>query len=187
MAITFAGRQTLKLNLGCGSNKMPGYVNVDLYGEPDVRQDLESFPWPWVDSSVEEIYLSHVLEHLGAAPNVFIQIMKEMYRVSANGAKIHIIVPHPRHDHYLGDPTHVRPVTPQMLALFDRAQCETWQAKGYSNTPLALFHGVDFQMIECAYVLDQKYQNVPPKDIEQLMNERNNVCAEIRMVFQVRK
>jgi hypothetical protein len=35
----------IKLNLGCGKNPMPGYVNVDKFGTPDVRHDLETFPW----------------------------------------------------------------------------------------------------------------------------------------------
>jgi len=186
MAIVF-GTPGLKLNLGCGSNKMQGYVNVDLFGEPDVRHDLEAFPWPWPNSSVEDIHMSHVLEHLGAAPNTFIGIMKELYRVARNGAKIRIVVPHPRHDHYLGDPTHVRPITPDMLALFDRQQCEAWQAHGYSNTPLALFHNVDFKMVECQFVLEPKYSHLSQQEAQQAISERNNVCTEIRIVLEVRK
>ena len=37
--------------------------------------------------------------------------MKELYRISCDQANIHISVPHPRHDDFLADPTHVRPIT----------------------------------------------------------------------------
>ena len=56
---------TLRLNLGCGNNKISGFLNVDIHGEPDIRHDLEEFPWPWGSGTVSEIVLNHVLEHLG--------------------------------------------------------------------------------------------------------------------------
>jgi len=54
----------LKLNLGSGQHPQPGFVNVDKLGEPDLKCDLEVFPWPWPENSVSEILLIHVLEHL---------------------------------------------------------------------------------------------------------------------------
>jgi hypothetical protein len=45
----------LRLNLGCGMNRLDGYVNVDRQGEPDLRHDLDVIPWPWPDDSVSEI------------------------------------------------------------------------------------------------------------------------------------
>jgi predicted SAM-dependent methyltransferase len=60
----------LRLNLGCGMRRLDGFVNVDKFGEPELRHDLETFPWPWPDDSVVEVLLNHVLEHLGHDPNV---------------------------------------------------------------------------------------------------------------------
>ena len=61
----------LRLNLGCGEDHKPGYINVDKYGNPDVLHDLEEFPWPWDDESVEEILMKHILEHLGERTDVY--------------------------------------------------------------------------------------------------------------------
>lgn len=177
----------MKLNLGCGSNKLPGHINVDKFGEPDVTHDLEQFPWPWPTSSVEEVNLSHVLEHLGADPDVFIGVMKELYRVCQGGARVLIAVPHPRHDNFIGDPTHVRPVTPQMLGLFSRKNCEHWRASGFANTPLALYHQVDFEIVSTRYVVEPRYSGLPPEQLDLAMAERSNVCAEIRMVLEAKK
>lgn len=183
----------LRLNLGCGSNKIAGYLNVDKYGEPDMVVDLERrgidlrVSWPWADNTVEKVVMSHVLEHLGADADTFIGIMKELYRVCINGARIEIAVPHPRHDNFIGDPTHVRVVTPQVLSLFSKRNCEEWASKGYANSPLALYHDVDFETVAVEYVPDWKFQKLPPGHLTEMAAHQNNVIAEIRMVLEVRK
>jgi len=183
----------LKLNLGSGRSPQPGYVNVDKFGDPDLKWDLEVFPWPWPDNSVSEILMSHVLEHLGAAADTFIGIMKELYRVCEPGAKIHIAVPHPRHDHFIGDPTHVRPVTPGMLKLFSRRENLRWQKMDSANTPLALYHGVDFEVSDLQYVLEEPYSRefregkLKPEDVDALLRKYNNVASEIRITLDVVK
>lgn len=185
--------RAVKLNLGCGSKKLEGYVNVDKFGEPDVRHDLESFPWPWPDDSVEEVLLVHVLEHLGHATDVFIGIMKELYRVCRGGALVKIIVPHPRHDSFISDPTHVRVVTPGVLALFSRENGEMFVEKQWSNPPLALYHGVDFRLLDTKWVLDDLWRGwldagkITQTEVETAMRDLNNVVSEIRMVLEVVK
>ena len=57
-----------------------------------------------------------------------------------------VTVPHPRSDLYLGDPTHVRPITPDVLSLFSRRLNLQWQQDGSANTPLALYTGIDFEI-----------------------------------------
>ena len=81
--------------------RIPAYINVDKFGNPDIKHDLESFPWPWKTNSVSEILLIHVLEHLGKDIETYFGIFKEMYRICNNGAKIMIIVPHFRHNFFL--------------------------------------------------------------------------------------
>ena len=64
-----------KLDLGCGKNKQAGFVGVDerAFEGVDVAHDLRR-PWPWSDSSVDEVHCSHFLEHL-TGQNVSISLM----------------------------------------------------------------------------------------------------------------
>ena len=82
--------------------------------------DLEKFPYPFDENSVDQIYMSHVLEHIGGESSVFNLIMQELYRICKNNSIIDIFVPHPRNDDFLSDPTHVRPITGMTLCLYDK-------------------------------------------------------------------
>lgn len=183
----------MKLNLGCGSQIFDGWVNVDKFGKPDQILDLETFPWPWDDNSADEILLSHVLEHLGQKPEVFIAIMRELYRVCRDGATLRVRVPHPRHDTFLTDPTHVRPITAATMEMFSRTANLEWQRTGGTNTPLALYHDVDFELVSARSELDEPYRSmyrdgkISAQDLEKLDRTLNNVVVEIEMVLKAKK
>jgi hypothetical protein len=185
----------MKLNLGCGMNKTPGWLNVDSAPacEPDMVWDLETTPWPWPDSSAGEMLFNHSLEHMGQDTKTFLEIIKEIYRVGRDGAVIRINAPHPRHDNFLHDPTHVRAVTPEMLVMFDRSKNEEWRRTGAANTPLGLYLGVDLEITDATMVLDEPYQSqlrsgaLKSDEVAALARERNNVIAECRIQMRVRK
>jgi hypothetical protein len=183
----------LRLNLGCGANKLPGFINVDKFGEPDLKYDLEMMPWPWDDNYVVEIVLSHVLEHLGQTPSVFLGIMGQMYRVCRHEARITIVVPHPRHDYFLADPTHVRPITPLGLSLFSQRLNREWAAAGLANTPLGMYLGVDFELVETLYKPSVDWFRLHPGtqvEFQHLLSEStiyNNLVEEMKMTLRVVK
>lgn len=187
----------MRLNLGCGFNKLDGYVNVDVEPscKPDVVHNLEATPWPWPSGSIDEIRAYHVLEHVGQQPVAFIRIIKEIHRILVDGGKLDIVTPHEHHDNYWGDPTHVRPITPAMMALFSKSHCRYAISNGWSSTPLAIYHDIDFDLIHCEFHLDSKWSKqldtvqaehraTLQQQIFVAAKERNNVIAEYRMVFR---
>ena len=185
----------VKLNLGCGSKKLQGYINIDKYDtyKPDIIHDLEKFPYPFEDNSINEILLSHVLEHIGQNPDIFNSIIKELYRICVHGAKIDIRVPHPRHDDFISDPTHVRPITVLGLQLYNKDLNLKWELSGAANTPMAIIHNVDFRIKHVTHILDKKYINllksekIQKDEIEDLAHKYNNVIQEIKIDWEVIK
>jgi hypothetical protein len=181
--------------MGCGHNRLDGWVNVDLSPacSPDQVADLEVTPWPWETASVSEVLFNHSLEHIGADPRVFLEIMKELYRVCAPGAVVDIRVPHPRHDNFIGDPTHVRIISPQVLSLFDRALNDQWQAAGEPNTPLAHYTGVDFHIVSAQTLIGEPYRSmyqqgqITQEQIAEALRTSNNVAEAFHIKLEVRK
>jgi glycosyltransferase involved in cell wall biosynthesis len=183
----------LRLNLGCGSKKLAEYINVDKYGNPDLKHDLETFPWPWDDNSVVEIKLTHVLEHLGRDTDIYLKIFQELYRICRGGAIVEITVPHYRHDNFFDDPTHLRAVTPLGLSMFSQRLNRNWIDAGYSCSTLGLNIAVDFELIETRYKPSSHWFRLHPEpevdwDLLQAKSALyNNLIQEIYMKLEVVK
>lgn len=181
----------VRLHLGCGFRRYPGFVNVDSNPacSPDVVLDLESTPWPWDDNSASEIVMEHVLEHLGQTPDAFIHVLQEIYRVCKNNAVIRIIVPHPEHKVFQIDPTHVRTVRPETLMMFDQQRNRETIAAGGSETPLGLYHNINFRLDYVNMVPDAWWQaemeagRCSAQDLQAAESRFSNVIIEIRMVL----
>jgi len=98
----------IRLNLGCGDKKKPGWVNVDLYApDADLRLDLRE-PLPFPDDSVEYIYCEHFFEHLDypnvadamatvletpERPSEALAFLRECRRVLTPGGVLDVLVP----------------------------------------------------------------------------------------------
>lgn len=106
-----------KINLGCGTDALQGFLNVDKAPCPgvDLVHDLESYPWPFPDNQFEEVVAIHLLEHL---PNT-IQTLEELYRIAQNEARIVIRVPYWNCWHSIGDPTHLKAFHQKSFDFFD--------------------------------------------------------------------
>jgi SAM-dependent methyltransferase len=78
----------IKLHLGCGHIKLPGYVNIDIMGAKaaDVIADLRSLPYP--DASVDLVYSCAAIEHLGRRE--WVDALREWARVLKPGATLRL-------------------------------------------------------------------------------------------------
>lgn len=186
----------LKLNLGSGSKRIDGYLNVDFSSEcqPDIVMDLEKTPYDFADDSVSHIAMHHVLEHIGQTTETFLNIIKELYRICVNGATIDIIVPHPNHDTFIADPTHVRPITGMTMSLFDRELNLIWRETKAANSPLALQCGVNFKTINVVQMVDSNasrdYEALKAKDpflADMLVKYGRNIFLETHIVLRAVK
>lgn len=184
-----------RLNIGCGFNLIHGFINVDKSPacHPDLVFDVETQPWPWPTSSIEQVLFFHSLEHMAPDPNVYLGIIRELYRVCAPQARVRIVAPHPRHDDFINDPTHVRPITPMLFTLFDQERNRRWIEGHFANTPLAIYLGVDFIVESSDVILTADYQEkvqrgeLSEEAVRMLLLERNNIAKEYDIILRIRK
>lgn len=135
----------MKLDLACGQRKREGFLGVDrlqLDGV-DIVHDLDVFPWPWEDDSVEEINCMHYLEHV---PDL-IPFMDECYRILAPGGTMFVIAPYYASVRATQDPTHKRAISEMSFMYFN---------KGWRDTNL-----LDHYQITCDFDFTYGYQFVP--------------------------
>lgn len=83
----------MKLNLGCGKDIMPGYVNIDRKPYPGVTVMDITKPLPFPDDSVDHILAHDVLEHILHWEDV----VAECLRVLRFGGVLEVHVPHTPH------------------------------------------------------------------------------------------
>ena len=74
----------IKLNLGCGTNKLPGWENHDA--DVDITKRL-----PHVDGSVSFVFIEHCVEHVDYYQAI--GFFRECRRVLAPGGVLRVVVP----------------------------------------------------------------------------------------------
>jgi 2-polyprenyl-3-methyl-5-hydroxy-6-metoxy-1,4-benzoquinol methylase len=104
------------LELGCGSEKMPGAIGVDINPQSaaDVIHDLDQFPYPFADSEFDRIICREVLEHV----NNFVRTLEEIWRLGKPGARVEISGPFMSSVNFFSDPTHKRAFTSRSFDYF---------------------------------------------------------------------
>jgi SAM-dependent methyltransferase len=128
--IDFAGSGLTVLNLGAGKTDFPGVTAVDWVKFPNVKivHNLEEFPWPIADNSVDVVMAFHFMEHTADMFKTF----SEINRICKNGARVLVEVPHFRNSNAHKDPTHKQFITTRTMNYF----CKNNHT--YSNLPFTM-------------------------------------------------
>lgn len=160
-AVQAALNEPLKLDIGCGKNKQPGYIGIDqfLFEGVDIVADLRHAKWlastvpdalkprllevstgsesqPFYGfhaNSVDHIHCSHFLEHLTNLNDRWerVNFFNEAFRILKPGATMTLIFPHWASVRYYGDPTHKEPFSEMGFYYLKR----DWRMQG--NAPHA--------------------------------------------------
>ena len=111
----------------------------------------------------------------------------------AHDARLYINVPHPRHDTFPSDPTHVRPISADVLRLHDQTLNKEWEKSNVANTPLGILCDVNFLVESTHYVLEEKYQEqvaqrkISEDEVWAMISGRNNIAREIQIIWKAVK
>ena len=94
----------MKLYFGCGRHRVEGFIGVDKTqtGQVDVVHDMNVYPYPFADNSVDAVLLINILEHF---PDI-IKVTEEIWRICKDGARIRVEVPYYNSAGACQDPTH---------------------------------------------------------------------------------
>jgi len=115
----------MKADLGCGHNKKPGFVGVDIRPDlkPDIVHDLTQ-SIPFEPDSLDEVYSSHFVEHIPA--DRVKGLMDGIAVACMNGAKVEIKVPL-----NFEDPAHLQILGYDWIAELVRMVSETMVLMAY--------------------------------------------------------
>jgi hypothetical protein len=184
-----------RINLGSGIDKLKNFHNVDKNSgyNPDQIVDLDSFPWPFKDDEFGHIVAKHTLEYLGKNDSDFVNVIKEMYRISDNGAIWEIQAPHWRCDIALDDPEYKRVITPGMFHLFNKRILIDKLKQAEIENMLGFKEDIDIELIDVNFEYLPMWKNrldsreISQDELDYAVNTFNNVAKTSRFLVQVHK
>ena len=96
--------QAVVLDVGCGRDKVRGAMGIDCAESAlaDIRHDLNIYPWPLAESSMDAVVMRNFIEH---AQDV-VRLMEEVHRILRPGGHVLITTPHFSSVYSYQDPTH---------------------------------------------------------------------------------
>lgn len=98
----------IRLNLGCGQEKIDGYENID--NDPSVKPDVlfdiaENGLGLWLNDSIDEVRAFDFLEHIPLGKTIY--VVDEIWRVLKHGGKFEHFTPSTDGRGAFQDPMHL--------------------------------------------------------------------------------
>ncbi len=185
----------MKLNLGCGFKKKENFLNVDRFEacQPDQVLDLLRTPWPWQDSSVDEVHFEFSLEQMGSTTEDLLKILKETYRVCKHDAKIHLLFVHPRHDQFYLNPLCVHRLSPEFFQTMSVQHNLKMIPMGNHDDNLGLMLQVNFEITNIKPHIDQSFHadfesgKITEQELFYRMRFENNICHVMQVEMKALK
>lgn len=106
------------INLGCGNKKLSEEIDADIILGTcvDIVTNLNSYPLPFPDNSIDIVRSTHVFEHLDG----LVALMENIHRSLKPNGLLEFTVPHVNNIEYFRDPTHKRPFISGTMDYFIR-------------------------------------------------------------------
>ena len=122
----------MKLYFGCGTHKVEGFLGVDKIqmDQVDIVHDMNMYPYPFADNSIDEVLLINILEHFSD----IIKVVEEIWRICKNGARIRVEVPYYNSAGACQDPTHKSFFTENTFDYFTESEATPLSSYNYYSS-----------------------------------------------------
>lgn len=176
----------IKLDLASGNNKQKGFIGMDIVGPPetdaDIVHDLLTFPWPFDDNSVDEVFSSHFLEHIphGNDPrkDLMFEFMDEIYRILKPGGLARFVCPYYTSVRAFQDPTHQRFISEPMFNYFNKKWREELnQLKHY---PVKC----DFEIVKLDHAVSEEFTGKAQDAVAYQAMHMWNVVMDLQIILR---
>ncbi|OAJ51514.1 hypothetical protein A6V36_15935 [Paraburkholderia ginsengiterrae] len=186
-------QRVVKVDLGCGPVKRPGFVGIDRFPLPgvDITADVnKGIPLP--QDSVDYLVASHSLEHFDDLPSV----IHEIHRVCKDRALVTIVAPYSATGLNLANPYHVQVFNEHTARFFTNAAETALQVADY-DFPSAINWGLassdhsnwraDLRLLKCEFFYMPAYRGLDEPAKRVLRHSLNDVCEQMLLQMLVVK
>lgn len=176
----------MRLDLGCGQRCQEGFEGVDLYPGDNVKHvvNLWAPKWPFRKNSVDEIFCSHLVEHIphGNGPvDGWYQFWNEVWRICKPDAKVVVVHPYGKNNRAFQDPTHRRFIVEETWAYLNQGWLKANGIEHYTG-----FKG-DFETVVMSGAVADDVRT-RHHETQAVMRERNwNVLSDLTVELKAKK
>lgn len=172
-----------KLDLACGNNLQKGFVGVDITKKgtkAKIEHDLNVYPWPFKDNSVDEIWCSHFVEHLPHGLGLqdgMVDFMNECWRIMKPGAIARFLTPYYANARAFQDPYHTRYITETSYLYFNKNWRKINKLEHYPIT-------ADFEVVKLDHSVNQAFVGRAQEAMQQMAMMNWNVVDDLLVTLK---